>query len=491
MPVLVRIAFRNLLEHKSKSLIIGLIIAIGIMILVIGNSFINTAALGIRRAFIDNFTGDVMVSAKFDGQISLFGAQSIGGMERTPTIPSYDKVIRYINSQSEVAATTSQVSGFGAIGIQNNNDVSTDVFTLLFGIDASSYHAMFDNVKLTAGSFLAPGQTGILLSTKRVEAIDKQFNMKLKVGDSILLNSFSNAGFRIRVVPVRGIFEFRQNTGALEAISYVDVQTLRALLGMVLDATAATKLDASSTSLLGANDADLFGGDMIQHDSAAATTNNVAKLSDTLAATAGATPAAEQVDTGAWNFILIKLKNPAKAPVFMAGLQKWFDQSGIAAQPQDWKKAADGFASSSDVIRVVFDVAILIVAIVAIIIIMNTLVISVIERTPEIGTMRALGAQRGFIWRMFMVETLTVTTIFGIIGIILGAAAVGVVNLIGIHVTNEFLQVLFAGSVLRPSVSIGSLFSSLVVVIIVGLLAHLYPVSVALKVQPVKAIQTE
>ena len=138
MPVLVRIAFRNLLEHKSKSLIIGLIIAIGIMILVIGNSFINTAALGIRRAFIDNFTGDVMVSAKFDGQISLFGAQSIGGMERTPTIPSYDKVIRYVNSQGDVAATTSQVSGFGAIGIQNNNDVSTDVFTLMFGIDASS-----------------------------------------------------------------------------------------------------------------------------------------------------------------------------------------------------------------------------------------------------------------------------------------------------------------------------------------------------------------
>ncbi len=64
-------------------------------------------------------------------------------------------------------------------------------------------------------------------------------------------------------------------------------------------------------------------------------------------------------------------------------------------------------------IRIVFSVAILIVAIVAIIIIMNTLVISVIERTGEIGTMRALGAQKPFVWLMFLVETLTVTIVFG------------------------------------------------------------------------------
>ncbi|HUX21633.1 MAG TPA: hypothetical protein VMW69_10380, partial [Spirochaetia bacterium] len=109
MPVLIRIAFRNLIEHKSKSLIIGIIMAFGIMILVVGNSFIDTSAEGIRRAFIDNFTGDVMVSGKTDGQISLFGVQSVGGITQTPLIPDYAKVAAHLSSQPGVVAQTSQV----------------------------------------------------------------------------------------------------------------------------------------------------------------------------------------------------------------------------------------------------------------------------------------------------------------------------------------------------------------------------------------------
>jgi len=39
MPVLVKIAIRNLREHKSKTLIIGIIIAIGITVMLLGNVF--------------------------------------------------------------------------------------------------------------------------------------------------------------------------------------------------------------------------------------------------------------------------------------------------------------------------------------------------------------------------------------------------------------------------------------------------------------------
>ena len=103
--------------------------------------------------------------------------------------------------------------------------------------------------------------------------------------------------------------------------------------------------------------------------------------------------------------------------------------------------------------RIVFYVAVLIVAIVAVIIIMNTLVISVIERTGEIGTMRALGAQKPFVWLMFLVETLTITVVFGMIGIALATGVVGVVNLIRIPAGNFFTQILFGGKVLQMAVS--------------------------------------
>lgn len=491
MPVLIRIALRNLVEHKSKSLIIGIIMAVGIMVLVVGNSFIDTSARGIQKGFIDNFTGDVMISGKAEGQISLFGVQSVGGLESTPLIPHYAKVIDYLSHRSDIEGMTSQVSGFAMIGTEQNNDIQNNIFTILFGIDPSSYQRMFNNIDLLSGSYLKPGQTGILLSDQKVKEIDKRLKTNLRVGDELLLNSLSNVGFHIRAAPIRGIFTFKQKTSTLDTISYVDIQTLRALLGMVVGSTPVADLSHTDTSLLKTTDTEnLFGGGMVQEDTAGTATNNVANLATALAAGNGARTA-PKLDNGAWNYILIRLKSSAAAPAFIENVNMWFAQQGIAAQAQGWKAAADGFAATTDIVRVIFVIAILIVAVVAIIIIMNTLVISVIERTSEIGMMRALGAQKAFIWRMFIVETLTVSIVFGLVGIALGMLAIGIIDLLHIQVSNQFLQILFAGSVLRPVVSVSSIIGSLIVVFVVGILSHLYPVFIALKVQPVKAIQTE
>ena len=64
MLVQIRIAFRNLREHKAKSLIIGILLALGVIILIVGNSFMDTAAQGVKDTFIANYTGDVFVAAK-------------------------------------------------------------------------------------------------------------------------------------------------------------------------------------------------------------------------------------------------------------------------------------------------------------------------------------------------------------------------------------------------------------------------------------------
>ena len=146
---------------------------------------------------------------------------------------------------------------------------------------------------------------------------------------------------------------------------------------------------------------------------------------------------------------------------------------------------------SIDAVRIVFYVAILIVSIVSIIIIMNTLVISVIERTGEIGTMRALGAQKPFVWLMFLVETLTITIVFGIVGIALASAAMGVVNLLRIPAESYFTQILFGGRVLKLALNPLAILSTLLMVAGVGLVSHLYPVVIALKIPPVRAMQNE
>jgi len=173
-----------------------------------------------------------------------------------------------------------------------------------------------------------------------------------------------------------------------------------------------------------------------------------------------------------------------------AELNAWFAMEGIQAQAGDWQKAAGPYAQSVDVLRIVFTVAIVILAVVAIIIIMNTLVVSIIERTGEIGTMRALGGGKGFVRRLFAAETVALSLFFGLVGMVLSFLAAAVINAVGFEASNEFLRILFGGSVLRAVIDPLALLWSLAVIVAVGLVASVYPVSVALRIQPVRAMQS-
>ena len=73
-----------------------------------------------------------------------------------------------------------------------------------------------------------------------------------------------------------------------------------------------------------------------------------------------------------------------------------------------------------------------------------------------------------------------ITLIFGLVGVALGSAVIGALNLIGLGAPNLFLQILFGGAVLNPVLSISSLYLSMIVVAVVGVVASLYPVAVAL-----------
>jgi putative ABC transport system permease protein len=482
MPVLVRIAFRNLLEHKSKTFIIGGLLALGVIILIVGNSFMDTAARGVKDTFIANYTGDVFISGKAKGPVSLFGVQAVGGQETTPILPFRDKIEAKLGSMPGVSGKASQVTGFGLATIKDSDEQS---FALLFGVDPADYRKLFDGAIMKQGHFIGPTEEGLVVSQKTLDRFNKSFSKTLKVGDEITLTGMGKSGFRIRTVPIVGIVGYRTESEATDFISYVDVNTLRLLEGLTLGDDEDTVVSADQKALLAtSSEDDLFGAETMVKDSPA-------KPVAAKPQTAAPKLKAATVDTGAWHFELVRLKNPAEADKVVTELNTWFAANKIEAQAGNWKAAAGPFAQSIDVVRVIFDIAIIIVAVVAIIIMMNTLVISVIERTGEIGTMRALGAQKGFVRKMFFIETLTIAMVFGAIGTILALGAVGILNAVHIQATNAFLEILFAGKVLHTSVSLASVLSSLILMILVAVLAHLYPVSLALKIEPVRAMQTE
>jgi putative ABC transport system permease protein len=489
VPVLLKIALRNLREHRSKTLIIGIIVALGVMVMLLGNSLMETAARGVERSFIDNYTGHVMISARTEEALSLFGPQDVQSTsQEIPRIPKYERVYRHAAALPEVQKAVSQVSGYGLFSFEEQGNQ----FALLFGIEPDSYREMFpDSILITAGRYLEAGEEGILLNESKAEEIEEELGVSLAPGDSILVSGFGAAGFRIRELPIRGLFRFRQNVEGMSQISFVDVQSLRALLGMVVATAGQMDLSPEETRLLEVRDpeAELFADEVLERPDSGSL-KPPEQVQDILGnRKAGGYQAS--LDSGAWNFVLLKLRQERQTGAVIAGLNGWFADQDIEAWAVDWKVASGGWGSLADTLQIVFNILILIVAVVAVIIIMNTLVISVIERTGEIGTMRALGAQKATVRRMFVLETSSISIVFGTFGIMLGALLVGVLNLTGIRAPNQFFRILFGGEVLYPALPLSSVLYALGITVAVGIAASLYPVALALRIQPVEAIQAE
>jgi putative ABC transport system permease protein len=161
LPVAVRIAIRNLLVHRSRTFIIGTLVALGIILLIVGNSMLDTAQAGIRKTYIGNFTGDLMLRAKADGDFSLFTMDINMAMKNNglPLIPGYDALYSKIQSIPEIHSAAPQLTGRGMI-IRDEKFLS---MMILFGIECETYLKVFpDNIEIITGTFLKQGEEGIL-----------------------------------------------------------------------------------------------------------------------------------------------------------------------------------------------------------------------------------------------------------------------------------------------------------------------------------------
>jgi putative ABC transport system permease protein len=113
--------------------------------------------------------------------------------------------------------------------------------------------------------------------------------------------------------------------------------------------------------------------------------------------------------------------------------------------------------------------------------IMNIMLVSVTERTREIGLRKALGARKKDILLQFLTESVLLSMIGGLIGIALGWAISVVVGQIAVR-SGTYLDV----SVTMNSVLLGTLFSAAV-----GIFFGYYPANRAASLEPVEALRYE
>ena len=467
------LAIKNIQARKSSVVIVAFI-AFAIMLLCAVNAIFDSTENGVEETFIASFTGDVAIRAKSDVPLSLFGDETpvTGELTEITRVVPYDKITEIVSNLDETALFTSQVSGIAMMEAGGVREPQS-----LFGVEAQKYIEIMSSIKILEGAPFPSGERGLMLSKKLAE------KYKVKVGDTVQFSVADGVSFRIRAVPLTAIYEYAVDSATLDRIVLIDAITLRQLL----DISDTVKVSAEEEEAFLTDLADLFEG---AEDIVVSTEDSLSgEELFTKSVAEEIKGEAESDSSMSWNFIIIKLHDGSKASSVIKRLNRTFKKMDYPAEAVNWRRSAGSAAMYLYWMRFILNAGILVVLFAGFIVINNTLVINVLDRIKEIGTMRAIGAQKRFVSSMCMAETLALCITAGIVGLLLGAVCTKIINNAHIALTNDFLRQLFGGSFVTAKITPFNVVRSFFTSVVLGLVAWIYPVSVALTTSPVEAMQ--
>jgi ABC-type lipoprotein release transport system permease subunit len=323
----------------------------------------------------------------------------------------------------------------------------------------------------------------------------------IAVGDTITLRAYTKAGYVRSVnLPVYGTYDFQglETSDLASASNITDLVTFRELYGKMSASQQAELKDIAAS--VGAKDvsrenaeAELFGGtggiESTADDSAPdlATATSAASFANVQGGVDTKVYSPDEMRNGLALNAAVILKDPSRILETTQALIPVAKSVGL--QVVDWKAATGIVGQFVLVMRLVLVTALFIIFIVALLIINNAMVLATLERTSEIGTMRAIGAQRGMVVALFLVETIVLGLIAGTLGAVVSTAFVSWLHAVGIPAFADQLILLFAGPRLFPTWTAKDVLLGVGSVVTAGVVSTLYPAFLAARIQPVVAMQ--
>ena len=196
----------------------------------------------------------------------------------------------------------------------------------------------------------------------------------------------------------------------------------------------------------------------------------------------------EATDSGAYNLIVVKVKKNINQEDLIQELNNSFKENNLEVRAVTWSASLGFIGKIALFIKIALNIFVLFIFFVAIIVIMNTLSMTAMERVTEIGMMRAVGAQKKFLRIMFVKETGYLAFFFGGIGVIAGIILVVLLQLIKIETSNEFLQLAYGGDYLNPIITTTDLIIGMIELSFVTIASLIYPLKLVTKIKPLDAL---
>jgi hypothetical protein len=317
---------------------------------------------------------------------------------------------------------------------------------------------------------------------------------EVPVGSTITLRGFTKSGFLEAVeVPVYGTYEFTglEEAGLQSAANLIDLVTFRELYGKMSDQARdelASIRDSVGVADVSREDAEaaLFGGAPIEAEAAVGDIDVDIAAVETVDPWARQYPV-EELERGLVLSAAVVLGEGASVSQVTERVEAAAEPLGL--QVVDWKGASGAIGQFVTVIRVVLLVALAIIFLVALIIVNNAMVMATLDRVPEIGTLRAIGAQRATVLGLFLTETALLGLLAGGAGAVAAVVSIVVLGRVGIPADYEVLVLMFGGPRLYPEVGLDDVAFGLLAITSVAVGSTLYPALMAARVPPIVAMQ--
>jgi len=428
MGTLVLIAARNLIQHRKRSLLLGLAICSVTVLLVLLSSVSNGIMDTMMRAANTLSTGHVNVGGFF---------KVTSGMA-APVVTRHAPITALVRKEVPGAMVVDRLRGWGKV-ISPAGSVQIGIG----GVDITAEAGLRKVVSLVKGDLmdLRKPYTALIFQ-KQAEKLE------VTVGDQLTIRATTARG-AANAVDVR-VVAIARDMGLLSSFSmFTSKDAVRGLY----------QLDPGAT-----------GAIQIYLDDVERAPRVAEKLRGALNA-AGYRMMDPQADPFWRKFTIVTREDWTGQKL---DVSTWKDEMGMMM----W------IITAFDTLTVVLVGILLIIIVIGV---MNTLWISIRERTREIGTLRAIGMGRAKVLWMFLLEAGILALTSTSAGALLGTIGAAALNAAGIELSPGFVVFLMSDT-LRLVVAPGSVLVAICTITVITTLFALYPSYQATRLKPVTAI---
>ena len=195
------------------------------------------------------------------------------------------------------------------------------------------------------------------------------------------------------------------------------------------------------------------------------------------------------MDEKSYHQMFIRLDDLQEAESVTASLNESLGELEV----MHWKEIQPDLAMMTDMITKFYAVFMVIILAALAFGIVNTMLMVVLERTKELGMLTAIGMNKKRVFRMIMLESVFLSLVGGIAGMIISKVLIRASSVKGINFSSyaEGFEAMGYPAHIFPVISTGFFLTVTLLIIITGILSSIYPALKALRLDPADALRTE